>query len=341
MRSKSIAIITIVTFLFVSLLPAVSFASNDSLPTESSANIQSSGQADEHSGVNNPVDINDENKKDEKDDNQIDKEAQNDVQEGDNLNNEEDGSNNQVDEATMNNVTDALNNEGKNKSPEEIIAMLEEKNISINDILKVFNHLSDKGEMNKALSDNELESYADVLLGKIENQKEKIQNLHNSLEELSDLYDKVGELEKAIEVQKEAIKSNYKNMEAYKKLGEDLSKKGENDNKVFVNGEQVSFDVQPIAKDGRTLVPIRAIAESLGAQVAWDSVDKTVTLSKDGILIKLTLGQDIAYVNDKTVKLDVPAESINARTLVPVRFVSEAFNSTVNWEPAYHSVVIY
>lgn len=338
MKTKLISVITIATFLIAINVQAVTFTSSEllqknSLPTSQIDNKSSESQK-EVKNVN---------------DNQIDEGAVDDAtasigdenaQEENNQNVEEDADNNQIDEGTLNDVTDALNTEGKVKSPEEVIALLEKKNIALGDIIKAINHVTGSAiEINK--DDNKLESYADAFRTKIENQKEKIQNLHNSLEQLSALYDKVGELEKSIDVQKEAIKSDYKDINAYKKLGEKLDKEGHKDIKVFTSGEQVNFDVQPTIKEGRTIVPIRAIAESLKSKVDWNSADKTVILSKDGVQIKLILGEDIAYVNDKEVKLDVPAEISNGRTMVPVRFVSEAFKSTVKWEPEYQTVVIY
>lgn len=342
MKTKLISVITIATFLFAINVQAVDLTSSELLQK----NSLPTGQIDNISSViNKTSDTNavkeSESQKEVKNanDNQIDEESVNDATDSiDNENTQED--NNQIDEGTLNDVTDALNTEGKVKSPEEVITLLEKKNIALGDMIKAINHVTGSAiEINK--DDNKLESYADAFRTKIEDQKGKIQNLHNSLEQLSALYDKVGELEKSIDVQKEAIKSDYKDINAYKKLGEKLDKEGHKDIKVFTSGEQVNFDVQPTIKEGRTIVPIRAIAESLKSKVDWNPADKTVILSKDGVQIKLILGEDIAYVNDKEVKLDVPAEISNGRTMVPVRFVSEAFKSTVKWEPEYQTVVIY
>lgn len=364
MKTKLISIITITTFLLVSILPTVSFASADLLQKNSLPAVQTTNESDGNSITSNLKDSKDKEEANKEADNQSGEENadNNQIDEGavsndnsqeadnqsgeenadNNQSGEENADNNQIDEGTVSNVNDALNTEGKIKSPDEVIALLQEKNISINDILKAINHISENAvEKSKELSDNKLESYADAFRTKIENQKEKIQDLHSSLEQLSDLYDKVGELEKAINVQKEAIKADYKDMKSYKKLGENLDKTGDKDIKVFSSGEQVNFDVQPVTAGGRTLVPIRAIAESLKSQVEWNPVDQTIILSKDGVQIKLTIGQDTAYVNDKEVKLDTPAESLNGRTMVPVRFITEAFKSTVKWEPTYKTVVIY
>lgn len=109
---------------------------------------------------------------------------------------------------------------------------------------------------------------------------------------------------------------------------------------VFLNGERLSFDQTPLIKDGRVLVPLRGIFEALGAEVKWDSTAKTVFSEKDGVSVKLTIGQKTAYVNNRAVELDVPAQIVNGRTLVPLRFVSESLGAKVNWDGANKIVTI-
>lgn len=100
---------------------------------------------------------------------------------------------------------------------------------------------------------------------------------------------------------------------------------------VTLNGQSLSFDVQPVIENDRTLVPLRAIFEALGASVAWDDVTQTVTATKTGTEIKLTIG-GAAYKNGQPVNLDVPAKLVNGRTMVPLRFVSEALGCQVKWD---------
>ena len=106
----------------------------------------------------------------------------------------------------------------------------------------------------------------------------------------------------------------------------------DNDIKIVVNNKQVLFDVPPQIQDGRTLVPLRAIFESLGAKVEWDGTTGTITGTKGDTLIILKLNSINATVNGKRVTLDVPAVSINGRTLVPARFVSESMGMHVVWD---------
>lgn len=103
---------------------------------------------------------------------------------------------------------------------------------------------------------------------------------------------------------------------------------------VFIDGKRVYFDVPPRVEEGRTLVPLRAFFEALGATVDWYGETRTVMAQKDGIEVRLTVGAKEALVNGETVPLDVPAKVEEGRTLVPLRFFSEALGAQVNWDPA-------
>lgn len=109
---------------------------------------------------------------------------------------------------------------------------------------------------------------------------------------------------------------------------------------VNLNGKPLSFDVSPTMHNGRVLVPLRIIFESLGATVDWDGITNTVTASKFGHVVKLKIGERKAFIGNSTVEIDVPPIVINNRTLVPVRFVSEAFGSYVTWNEKDKEVVI-
>lgn len=97
------------------------------------------------------------------------------------------------------------------------------------------------------------------------------------------------------------------------------------DIKVSVNGDYLTFDVPPQIINDRTMVPLRAIFESIGADVQWNEETKTVVSTKDDITVSLQIGNSVMYVNGKEVVLDSPACVVNDRTLVPARAVSEAY----------------
>jgi hypothetical protein len=101
--------------------------------------------------------------------------------------------------------------------------------------------------------------------------------------------------------------------------------------KVILDGSLLVFDVPPIIEDGRTLVPLRTIFEALGATVEWDNDTQTVTAFKADTEVKLVIGGQ-AFKNGSPVFLDVPARIISGRTMVPLRFVSEAMGCAVEWD---------
>lgn len=110
--------------------------------------------------------------------------------------------------------------------------------------------------------------------------------------------------------------------------------------RVVLNGQELSFDVPPTIEEGRTLVPMRAIFEALGAEVGWDGATRTVTAAKSQTTIRLTIGVKVAYRDGVSVTLDAPAKIINGRTLVPLRFVSEALGCKVDWDTKTQTVTI-
>ena len=111
--------------------------------------------------------------------------------------------------------------------------------------------------------------------------------------------------------------------------------------RVFIDDKLLELeDTDPIIENSRTLVPMRAIFETLGAEVDWDGTNKTAVVTKDGTTISLKIDDTIAYINDEPVELDVPARIKNSRTLVPVRFVAESLNADVTWDDALRAVLI-
>jgi hypothetical protein len=88
------------------------------------------------------------------------------------------------------------------------------------------------------------------------------------------------------------------------------------------------------------VAPLRAIFEALGVQVNWDDVKQTVTATKGSTTIIVKIGSTQATVNGETKNLDVPAQSINDRTMVPVRFISESLGARVNWAENSQTVTI-
>lgn len=120
---------------------------------------------------------------------------------------------------------------------------------------------------------------------------------------------------------------------------------------VELDGSAVTFDVSPQIVDGRTMVPLRKIFEEIGALVKWDSDTQTVLARKSSKTITLSIGSaelniDKGDTDDegnpilKTVTLDVPAQIVSGRTLVPVRAISESFGLNVDWDSDNQKVII-
>lgn len=100
---------------------------------------------------------------------------------------------------------------------------------------------------------------------------------------------------------------------------------------VILNGSRLQFEVEPRIENGRTLVPLRAIFEAMGASVDWDENTRTVTARRGDTTVVLSIGSTSPTVNGKVWQLDVPAKIVSDRTLAPLRFVGEAFGGTVDW----------
>lgn len=102
---------------------------------------------------------------------------------------------------------------------------------------------------------------------------------------------------------------------------------------LYVDLEEIGTDVPPTIVDGRTLVPLRAIFEALGADVEWDGETRTATGTRGKTVVSVQIDNRTAYINGEPKELDVPAQIINDRTMVPARFISEAMGCTVTWDP--------
>lgn len=103
---------------------------------------------------------------------------------------------------------------------------------------------------------------------------------------------------------------------------------------VYVYGNPVVFpDQKPFIDESvnRTYVPVRFVSEALGADVEWVGDEQKVKITKADKLITLTINNKEAYVNDSVLVLEAPPVIVNDRTMVPLRFVSEALGEVVGW----------
>lgn len=110
--------------------------------------------------------------------------------------------------------------------------------------------------------------------------------------------------------------------------------------KVNVNGSNLEMNESPVIINGRTLVPLRVIFQALGVTPVWDNDTKTVIVKSETVNMSLTIGSKTAFVNNKSVPLEVPGTLVNGSTMVPVRFIAETFGATVGWQSETKTVMI-
>ncbi len=114
---------------------------------------------------------------------------------------------------------------------------------------------------------------------------------------------------------------------------------------ILYNDKIVQYDdVLPVNTDGRVMIPFRAALESMGATVDYDEETRTVTATKGDITVTFTLMDDTIYIDNNgeksTITMDVPMIIVNDRTLVPIRFMSNALGMQVGWNGDNNTVVI-
>ncbi|WP_312889037.1 L,D-transpeptidase family protein [Desertibacillus haloalkaliphilus] len=110
---------------------------------------------------------------------------------------------------------------------------------------------------------------------------------------------------------------------------------------VVINGNEKSFTQQPFLESGTTMVPLRGIFEELGAVLQWDQATQTITATKGGTVVELTIAKTNAYVNGEVIELRQPAQNVKGHTVVPLRFISEALGAQVVWNQAEKTVYIW
>jgi cell wall-associated NlpC family hydrolase len=110
--------------------------------------------------------------------------------------------------------------------------------------------------------------------------------------------------------------------------------------KVLIDNKPLDMDVQPMVVNNRTLLPLRAVFESLGAQVDWLKEQNIIEGRKGSTVIDLHFNDTNALVNGKTVPMEVAPVVVNDRTLVPVRFIAESLGASVTWDANTNTVAV-
>ncbi len=110
---------------------------------------------------------------------------------------------------------------------------------------------------------------------------------------------------------------------------------------AYVFGKRKTNDVAPIIRNDRTMLPARFFAESLGAEVLWDSAAEKVTITKGDTEIILFANSDTAYLNNNPTVLDSPAFIENDRIYTPLRFIAENLDADIVWDESTNKVIVY
>jgi len=109
---------------------------------------------------------------------------------------------------------------------------------------------------------------------------------------------------------------------------------------ILLDGQRVTLDVPPAVSGGHVLVPLRGVFERFGAAVSFDDQNQLAIAVLGDVTVKVSLRSPDAWINGEHRTLEVGAREIAGRTLVPLRFVSEALGISVDYDAAQNTVVI-
>ncbi|MBE7054549.1 MAG: copper amine oxidase N-terminal domain-containing protein [Ruminococcaceae bacterium] len=112
------------------------------------------------------------------------------------------------------------------------------------------------------------------------------------------------------------------------------------DIKVLVNGEAVEFDRQPVLDGETVMIPLRFVAEKLGAIVNWQGETQTIFTSCGDVLTTIQIGNNKMFLNDEEVLLDNAPILSTDRTLVNNVVLEKGLGATVNWDKETSTVTI-
>jgi len=110
--------------------------------------------------------------------------------------------------------------------------------------------------------------------------------------------------------------------------------------KVIVDGKKVTTDVKPEFRQATVFVPLRGVLEEFKAVITFDKKTGTITAKRKKTTVVLVVDSTKAKINGVATFMPIPAYIKDGRTLVPLRFISQALGCQVKWEPQYMTVHI-
>ncbi|MCL1842881.1 MAG: copper amine oxidase N-terminal domain-containing protein, partial [Defluviitaleaceae bacterium] len=103
--------------------------------------------------------------------------------------------------------------------------------------------------------------------------------------------------------------------------------------KNLTTGAETVMDALPVIQDGRTLLPVRFMAIALGAEVDWNPAASEVTITLDDVSLTFAIGES-------ALGMEVPAQILDERTMVPLRFIGEFFGADIEWNPETSEIIL-
>lgn len=155
---------------------------------------------------------------------------------------------------------------------------------------------------------------------------------HSVYAYLGILHEAAGNLAQAVESVEKAVYAAGSGQKEYRhQLSKLYARASVPGLKIFIRGRKINPDTPPFIENGRTLVPVRAVAEALGLDVKYANGTVTITNPANGKTVALFIGRQEALAGNQTVTLEAAAKIKGARAFVPLRFVTEALGASVDY----------
>ncbi len=156
---------------------------------------------------------------------------------------------------------------------------------------------------------------------------------HSVYAYLGILHEALGNLAQAVESVEKAVYAAGTNQKEYRhKLSELYARANVPGLKIFIRGRKIKPDAPPFIENGRTLVPVRAVAEALGLNVQYfENGTVVITNPANGRTVTIYVGNTEALIGNQKTSLEVAAKIKGGRTFVPLRFVAEGLGAGVDY----------
>lgn len=138
----------------------------------------------------------------------------------------------------------------------------------------------------------------------------------------------------SIDVARTILITDPSNEEYLNRILELFKKNNEIGIKVFIDGEMIRFEkygVGATVVNGKLLLPLRSIGESLGADITWNENTKLAEIGFGQEIIKLTAFANTATINGIPIKLDVPGQIVDGRVMIPLKFILDILDKEFVW----------